>query len=166
MKKFLPLSYMLFVLVAVLLAVLHNSATVDAKDYGSSGCGLGSMIIGDHPGMLQVLAATMNSSSGSQTFGITSGSSHCADVIHSPVTFIEVNQHLLRNNASAGSGEALETLGKIYGCQDLTQFLQLTKNHYGSIFNNSLDLDDAEKINARWIAVLVQTKLTCDILTL
>ncbi len=48
-----------------------------AAPYGEAGCGLGSMIFGDSPGFVQVLAATTNGCSGSQTFGITTGTSNC-----------------------------------------------------------------------------------------
>src|SRR3954469_2639303 len=46
--------------------------------YGMAGCGLGSLIFGpvNSPGA-QILAATTNSTFGSQTFGITSGTSNC-----------------------------------------------------------------------------------------
>ena len=45
---------------------------------GDAGCGLGSMIITKNTKVMQVLAATTNGTSGSQTFGITFGTSNCS----------------------------------------------------------------------------------------
>src|SRR5262245_21507042 len=46
--------------------------------YGMSGCGLGSILFGtDQNKVMQILAATSNGCFGSQTFGITSGTSNC-----------------------------------------------------------------------------------------
>src|SRR5512137_902647 len=45
--------------------------------YGAAGCGLGSMAFNKQPGIFQILAATTNSLTGTQTFGITSGTSNC-----------------------------------------------------------------------------------------
>ena len=39
--------------------------------YGLAGCGLGSMLIGSKPGIVQIFASTTNGSFGTQTFGIT-----------------------------------------------------------------------------------------------
>ena len=47
--------------------------------YGPAGCGLGSIVMGSKPGFMQVFAASTNGCSGSQTFGITTGTSNCKD---------------------------------------------------------------------------------------
>src|SRR6266545_2071443 len=66
------------------LAVLTTEARAQAPastgfepSYGLAGCGLGSMLIGSKPGIVQIFAATTNGSFGTQTFGITSGTSNC-----------------------------------------------------------------------------------------
>ena len=46
--------------------------------YGAAGCGLGSFVFGDNNSWwAQTLGATTNGTSGSQTFGITTGTSNC-----------------------------------------------------------------------------------------
>lgn len=66
-------------LIALAASLLFLPVSVLAAGYGPAGCGLGSMVIGSKPGMEQVFAATTNGTSGSQTFGITSGTSNCGD---------------------------------------------------------------------------------------
>ena len=44
--------------------------------YGPAGCGLGNMIVGGGTGFSQVFASTTNTTSGTQTSGITSGTSN------------------------------------------------------------------------------------------
>ena len=51
-----------------------------AAGYGAAGCGLGSMVFGSKPGAEQVVAATTNGTFGSQTFGITFGTSTAFDI--------------------------------------------------------------------------------------
>ena len=51
-------------------------AVAFAEDYGSAGCGLGSLVFKQNDGT-QILAATTNGTFGSQTFGITFGTSNC-----------------------------------------------------------------------------------------
>ena len=59
-----------------LIAAIGLTTSMYAND--NTGCGLGSLVIKDQSTvMLQVLAATTNGTSGSQTFGITSGTSNC-----------------------------------------------------------------------------------------
>jgi len=48
---------------------------VSGQGYGMAGCGIGSIVFADKPGMIQIIAATLNGTAGSQTFGITSGTS-------------------------------------------------------------------------------------------
>ncbi len=58
---------------------LASSPQASAAPYGTAGCGLGSIVIGSKPGMMQIFAATTNGTSASQSFGITSGTSNCVD---------------------------------------------------------------------------------------
>src|SRR5438309_10501086 len=57
----------------------ENSAAHGKSTYGLAGCGLGSMIFGDQKGAIQILAATTNSTFGTPTFGISSGTSNCVE---------------------------------------------------------------------------------------
>ena len=100
--------------------VTQQAATGKAT-YGLAGCGLGSLVFGDQKGAIQILAATTNSLFGSQTFGITSGTSNCVDSA-SPARgaqiFIEGNREALAKDAARGSGETITTLSAIAGCKD------------------------------------------------
>ncbi|QQR88624.1 MAG: DUF3015 family protein [Myxococcales bacterium] len=74
-----------------------------AYAYGAAGCGLGSMLI-DSDGFVQVFAATLNGTSGNQTFGITSGTSNCGDTspnINSAKAFIQTNREALAKTSRA-----------------------------------------------------------------
>ena len=88
--------------------------------YGAAGCGLGSMAFGDQPGAVQVLAATTNGLFGSQTFGITTGTSNCGPGMMAAGTrnLVETNRVALAKDAARGSGETIGALAVINRCQD------------------------------------------------
>ena len=75
------------VIAALVLAAAAAHADADVtvsgtkSTYGTAGCGLGSMIFGDQKGAIQILAATTNSIFGTQTFGITTGTSNCGEAV-------------------------------------------------------------------------------------
>lgn len=108
-------------LTALAASLLLLPISVFAAGYGPAGCGLGSMVIGSKPGMEQVFAATTNGTSGSQTFGITSGTSNCGD--HGLVNlskerevFAQENYTSLVKEMAQGKGESLSTLASLYQC--------------------------------------------------
>src|SRR5437870_11441910 len=84
----------------------ENPAAHGKATYGLAGCGLGSMVFGDQKGAIQILAATTNWIFGTQTFGITSGTSNCVESSSGTAgarTFIEGNREALAKDASRGS---------------------------------------------------------------
>ena len=102
-------------------ADVENPAAHGKSTYGLAGCGLGSMIFGDQTGAIQILAATTNGTFGSQTFGISSGTSNCVESGSSAQgarTFIEGNREALAKDAARGSGETITTLSAMAGCKD------------------------------------------------
>jgi hypothetical protein len=107
------------------------------QGYGMAGCGLGSIVFGDKPGMIQVVAATVNGT-GYQTFAITSGTSNCAegDAHRNASLFIEVNRQALKKDASRGNGETLANLSQIYGCKNAQGFGQSLQQNFEVIFND------------------------------
>ena len=116
-----------WVLVALVLSAgvayadAENPAATGKSTYGLAGCGLGSMLFGDQKGMIQILAATTNGTFGSQTFGITSGTSNCVESASGTSgarTFIEGNREALAKDAARGSGETITTLSAMAGCKD------------------------------------------------
>ena len=77
---------------ALVVLLLATAAQADAttasgahKSYGTAGCGLGSLVFGDQPGIIQIVAATLNGIGG-QTFAITSGTSNCGEAAVSVLT--------------------------------------------------------------------------------
>ncbi|MCC7460667.1 MAG: DUF3015 family protein [Proteobacteria bacterium] len=91
--------------------------------YGMAGCGLGSMAFGENTKFNQVLAATTNGTFGTQTFGISSGTSNCttgglAKIEKETEMFVEVNYDVLQKEVSQGKGETLASFSNLLGCSD------------------------------------------------
>lgn len=133
----------------VLAVVLSGSATVfaakkSARDqvtsqaYGTAGCGLGSIAFGNKKGMIQVLAATTNGTFGTQTFGISSGTSNCdsdsGDQAANLNVFVESNKLALANDVARGNGETLASLSRVLGCQNQQTLGSVLQKNYTRIF--------------------------------
>lgn len=130
-------------LIALAASLLFLPMSVFAAGYGPAGCGLGSMVIGSKPGMEQVFAATTNGTSGSQTFGITSGTSNCGD--HGLVNlskerevFAQENYTSLIKEMAQGKGENLSTLASLYQCPATThrEFSTLVQEKFDVLVAN------------------------------
>jgi hypothetical protein len=109
-----------------------------AREYGEAGCGLGSMLLHKDN---QVLAATTNGTSYSQTFGISSGTSNCTDsgTVRNEAKvqlYIEANKLALAKDISRGQGESLSTLEHLLDCSGRSVGPVLQHN-YGTIFPNN-----------------------------
>ena len=96
---------------------LHDQFS--GQGYGTAGCGLGSIVFGDAPGMVQIVAATVNMT-GYQTSAITTGTSNCGDSGKTARAnqFIEVNKVSLENDLARGTGETVSALGEVMGCHN------------------------------------------------
>jgi len=118
------------------------SGATSGKKYGTAGCGLGSIVMGAEGS--QILAATLNGT-GTQTFGITSGTSNCGDTgggEASTRVFIEANREALAKEIARGTGEAISNLSTLGGCGDAQSVgLSLRKNFKG-IFPNAMTSTD------------------------
>lgn len=106
---------------SVLVLLFGFASTAFAT--GDAGCGLGSLVISKNSKGLQLLAATTNGTFGSQTFGITSGTSNCSSsgiVMNDKQIeyFVEVNQEDLKREMAQGRGEKLSTLAALHGCSN------------------------------------------------
>ena len=105
--------YLSSLLAAGVLAFASNAGAID-----STGCGLGSMAWRGQSGIgPQVLAATTNGSFGTQTFGITFGTSGCdpngrvtGGTGKLVLAVIENNMEQFAMDASAGRGETIDTI--------------------------------------------------------
>jgi hypothetical protein len=97
---------------------LHDQFS--GQGYGMAGCGLGSVVFGQKPGMIQVIAGTTNGIGGNQTFGISSGTSNCGESGKSQATheFIKVNKLSLEKEVARGEGETLVSLGQMLECNN------------------------------------------------
>lgn len=121
-----------------------------AGSYGPAGCGLGSMLFGPsgearkvfkNTIVAEILAATTNGTFGSQTFGLTTGTSNCntkgllsydrEQEAFTEVAFDEISREMAR-----GEGEYLTAFATLLGCSAEAQpaFAAKTKAHYGKIF--------------------------------
>jgi hypothetical protein len=156
--------------VLAVAAVALTAATTLAADlparggrstYGSAGCGVGSLIFGDQPGMVQVLAATTNGILGNQTFGITTGTLNCGDSAIGKAgakLFIEANQEALAKDASRGSGETIVTLSHLAGCKDATAVGATLQRNFANVFPNA----PADKVTENVLSTLKAEKtLAC-----
>jgi hypothetical protein len=111
---------MLVVAVAVTMSLmLVGSAFAKGAAYGAAGCGLGSLVFQDQPGMVQVFAATTNGTFGSQTFGITTGTSNCpAGMVNLSKderlnSFVLANMDNLAKDIAMGKGETLDAFAEL-----------------------------------------------------
>src|SRR5512144_278095 len=118
MRKVLALAVL--ALAGPALAANTQSAIKGSGSYGTAGCGLGSLAFGNQPGAVQILAATTNSLFGTQTFGITTGTSNCGPGLFAMGTknFVEANREAVAKDISRGEGEAIGALAVINGCRD------------------------------------------------
>jgi hypothetical protein len=109
--------------------------------YGSAGCGLGSIVFGnDNSAIKQILAATTNGTFANQTFSITSGTSNCTSggVVRAEreqAAFAEVNFQDLKANMAAGGGEFLASFATLLGCEDSSKpaFAKMSQTKFESI---------------------------------
>jgi hypothetical protein len=147
-------------LVVALMGVLY-AGTAGAKD--STGCGFGSVIFDGHSGVVpQILAVTTNGSTGSQTFGISSGTLGCDQngTVSSSVKlamFTGSNMERLAQDMSQGHGEALATMADLMGIQDQdkAEFYTLTQKNFAKIFPD-------DNTTAAHVITTVKTQMSQD----
>ena len=125
---------------ALVLSIVSFSGSAFAAGYGDAGCGLGSIVFGNEQGGVQVLASTTNGTFGSQSFGITTGTSNCnpAGLVKLEMEreeFAQKNYPTLVKEMAMGEGENLETLASLYGCsQDShADFGSLVQENFSTI---------------------------------
>ncbi len=135
--------------VALALALLGGTALAQSRTvrdtqsaikgtgrYGVAGCGLGSMAFGDQQGAIQIFASTTNGLFGTQTFGITTGTSNCGPGLLAMGTknFVDANREAVAKDISRGEGEAIGALTWMNGCRDSTQVGATLQRNFGRIF--------------------------------
>jgi hypothetical protein len=116
------------ILVSLMVAASAQAAggkvkeTSFSRQYGTAGCGLGSMVIGGGDGIDQIFASTTNNTFYSQMFGITFGTLNCdgGNVFTKAENmdqFINGNKVALAGDMARGQGEAIVSLASIMDCQ-------------------------------------------------
>jgi Protein of unknown function (DUF3015) len=124
---------------------LHDQFS--GQGYGLAGCGLGSIVFGAKPGLVQIAAATTNAY-GMQTFAITTGTSNCdiPRMGQTAAVYIEANKAVVMKDASRGEGETMSDLALIYNCSNTQLFSEKVQNNYSQIFNSSNAYDSSRAI--------------------
>jgi hypothetical protein len=137
LKKVLLLS------VAVLFGMQAGLAMAANPDTGP-GCGLGKLAWGDYAHQKniapQVLMATTNGTFGSQTFGISTGTSGCTNdgkvmSEHKTTMFAQLNFENLSQEMAQGQGEHLASLATLMGvpAEHQAAFFAMTQERYTSL---------------------------------
>jgi Protein of unknown function (DUF3015) len=133
MRKYIALA-----LSAGLMGVTALVPTAHAEDgYGTAGCGLGSILFGTKPGIVQIFAATTNGLSANQTFAITTGTSNCEDTAASAENtkaFVQANREAVAKDIARGSGETIASLSTLAGCSDATAVGATLQKNFKTIF--------------------------------
>lgn len=137
MKKVLLLS------IAVLFGGQAGLAMAINPDTGP-GCGLGKLAWGDHKNQKniapQVFMATTNGTFGSQTFGISFGTSGCTNdgkvmAEQKTTVFASLNLEALSSEMAQGQGEHLASLASLMGvpAEQHAAFFAMTQERYVSL---------------------------------
>ena len=137
LKKVIMLS------VAVLFGMQAGLAMAANPDTGP-GCGLGKLAWGDYSHQKniapQVLMATTNGTFGSQTFGISFGTSGCTNdgkvmSEHKTTMFAQLNFENLSQEMAQGQGEHLASLATLMGvpAEQHAAFFTMTQERYTSL---------------------------------
>jgi len=134
------------IIVAAVIAVslmFAVSGYAAEEVYGAAGCGLGSMIFGNEPGMIQTFAATTNGTSANQLFGITTGTSNCEKQPKFASSkklneFVQANMDNLAKDIAMGHGESLSTLAELMGISADSKpvFYSKLQSNFSNIFTS------------------------------
>jgi hypothetical protein len=125
------------------LAVFALSfAAASAFANPNTGCGLGSQAITKQDSvLLQVVAVTLNGTSGNQTFGISSGTSGCAKpaklVSLETQEFVAQNMDALAQDIAKGEGEALQALAKLMNVTDEAGFASALQANFDKVYTTA-----------------------------
>ena len=114
-----------------------------AQAHDSTGCGLGSMAWRGQSGLIpQVLAVTTNGFFGTQTFGISTGTSGCdpngritGGTQKMFLTFLENNMEQYAFDAARGEGETIYTIAGILNVP-VEKVAHISKTHFNEIFTS------------------------------
>lgn len=136
---------------------------MSGQGYGHAGCGLGSVLFGAKPGLIQVVAATFNGTSGNQTFGITTGTLNCdiPEMGQKAAAFIELNGETVRKELARGRGETVESLAYILKCKDAQVFGDKMRENYGTILEDGISTYETTRRILKTIDANPELKTAC-----
>ena len=147
--------------------LLQGMKTNTGRGYGPAGCGLGSLIFEPNSGFTQIFAATTNGTFFNQTFGISSGTSNCADTSGgsgSAKAFVETNRTALAKDIARGQGETIESLSRLGGCADSHAVGASLQRNFDKVFP-SATMSDSDVGNSVVDALRSDATLACNSLT-
>ncbi|TAJ27423.1 MAG: DUF3015 domain-containing protein, partial [Nitrospirae bacterium] len=132
------------VMQALVWACVQASVALAANSDNGPGCGLGKLAWSDYKHQKniapQVMMATTNATFGSQTFGISSGTSGCTNdgtvmAEHKTTLFAELNFENLSQEMAQGRGEHLASLATLMGvpAEQQAEFFALTQEKYQTL---------------------------------
>jgi hypothetical protein len=106
----------------VLAAVTLLTAAAQAASQNDSGCGLGAQLFKENRPVDQILASTTNECTGTQTFGITTGTLGCSSgglikASKEREVFTATNFRALEQELASGSGQYETSLAALTGCK-------------------------------------------------
>ncbi len=110
-----------------------------SREYGTAGCGLGSVVVGKKGG--QLFAATTNGTFMNQSFAITAGTLNCDDSALTETAsrmdvFVAANKVALAADIARGGGETLKSASKILNCSDNRLLSNALQSKFSQIFPN------------------------------
>jgi Protein of unknown function (DUF3015) len=128
---------------AALLPLCASNVWAANPDNGP-GCGLGKVVWADYKNQKsiapQVLQSTTNGTFGTQTFGISSGTSGCTNdgtimAEHKVNVFAAANYDNLSQEMARGGGEHLASLAELMGVpeQNRPEFFALAQSQYANL---------------------------------
>jgi len=137
MKQILTLAAVLIFSPALLAQTMNEQ---DSRHL-NTGCGLGSQIIKDQDStLMQIFAATTNSTSGNQTFGISSGTLGCEKpekfASNETNIFVAKNMDALATDIAMGQGEKLDTLASLLKIENKSAFAARLQQNFSAIYTD------------------------------
>jgi hypothetical protein len=126
-----------------MIAALLPGWALARGNHPMAGCGLGYLLLSnrDNEKVTQVLGATTNGTFGTQTFGISSGTSGCTEdgavkIARATEVFVDVNLDSLRREIAAGEGEYVNTLASLLGASEITrpEMVRFLHSEYQALF--------------------------------
>lgn len=146
MKKVLVFAVVIVVSVMLVSSAFAAAKSSTGKARKNVGCGLGTMLFqnnADESSLLQAFQATTNSTSGNQTFGVTTGTSECdqpsAFVKNDRLNeFVVANMDNLAKEIAMGRGETLDAFAELLQIptEKRAEFYQKMQTNFAKIFTS------------------------------